>query len=77
MPTCSGSTSTLAGRRDRGADAVIPAEGPSLFSDVARKPFIDDYGDSFVLGVLTLASDPSEVEPGTGMLVCVWATAGS
>ena len=62
--------SAQAGATDR-LTSVMPLEGRHLASDVARKPFIDDYGDTFVLGVLTLASDSVEVEPGTGMLICV------
>ena len=50
--------------------AVIPVRDRSVLSDVAHRPFIYDYGDSFVLGVLTLPSGSAEVESGTGMLVC-------
>ena len=50
--------------------AVMPVKDRSLLSDAERKPFIHDYGDSFVLGVLTLPQDPAAVESGTGMLTC-------
>ena len=51
-------------------NAVMPVKDRSLLPDAERKPFIHDFGDSFVLGVLTLPPDPSEVESGTGMLTC-------